>query len=36
MASVVERVKERLIRATVVLNEANLSYAVIGGNAVAA
>lgn len=36
MVNAVERVKERLVRATGALNRADLGYAVIGGNAVAA
>ena len=32
----VEKVKERLLRATAALEKANVEYAVIGGNAVAA
>jgi hypothetical protein len=36
MVSAVEKVRERLLRATRALEEANLPYAVAGGNAVAA
>jgi hypothetical protein len=36
MVSAVERVRERLQRATAALKAANLDYAIIGGNAVAA
>jgi hypothetical protein len=35
MVSAVEKVRERLLRATRLLDAANVSYAVIGGNAVA-
>ena len=36
MVSAVEKVRERLIRATAILEDARIPYAVIGGNAVAA
>lgn len=36
MVNAVERVRQRLLRATQVLEQANIPYAVIGGNAVAA
>ena len=36
MVRAVEKVRERLLRATAALETANVPYAVIGGNAVAA
>src|SRR5688572_16985017 len=36
MVRAVEKVRERLLRATAILERANVPYAVIGGNAVAA